>query len=62
MSLAIQWKLIPQGILLAVTSFCGQASFKNSSDSILCSALDYSVSCQCKLGSVLILLMFPDPF
>lgn len=60
--LAIQWKLVPQGILLAVTSFCSQASFKNSSDSILCSALDYFMSCQCKLGSVLILLMFPDPF
>lgn len=60
--LAIQWKLIPQGILPAITSFWSPASFKNSSDSILWSALDYSMTCQCKLGSVLILLMFPDPF
>lgn len=60
--LAIQWTFIPQGILHAITSFCSQASFRNSSDNILCSALDYSMSCQCKLASVLILLMFPDPF
>lgn len=64
--LAIQWKLVAQGILcksvLAKTSFCSQAFFKKCSDNILCSALDYSVSCQYKLESSLILLIFPDPF